>query len=125
MVNNLTTPRMASICRLSSAARTVSLDFLTPVAVTAMDVAMRVHYVSTDNKAYCDSTFGDSTALTSPGATWTGASNYPAHSSRRLSLTTSQPIKQGTEVAVYFEATGAPPGGSGVQLFVDPEASFT
>lgn len=124
VANNLTTPRMASICRLSSATRTVSLDFLTPVAVTALDVAMRVHYVSTDNKTYCDSTFGNPAALTSPGATWTGASNYPAHSSRRLSLTTSQPIKQGTEVAVYFEATGAPPGGSGVQLFVDPEVSI-
>lgn len=125
VANNLTTPRLASICRLSSATRTVSLDFLTPVAVTAMDVAMRVHYVSTDGKAYCDSTFGDPAALTSPGATWAGASNYPAHSSRRLALTTSQPIKQGTEVAVYFEATGAPPGGSGVQLFVDPEVSIT
>lgn len=125
VANNLITPRMASICRLSSATRTVSLDFLTPVAVSALDVAMRVHYVSTDGKAYCDSTFGDPAALTSPGATWDGLSNYPSHSSRRLSLTTSQPVKQGTEVAVYFEATGAPPGGTGVQLFVDPEVSIT
>ena len=125
VVNNLTTPRMGSISRLSSAPRTVALDFLTPVALTATDVAMRVHYVSTDNKAYCESTFGVAAALTLPGATWTGALNYPSHSSRRLTLTTSQPVKEGTEVAVYFEATSNPPGGTGVQLFVDPEVTIT
>lgn len=125
VVNNLTTPRMGSICRLSSAPRTVALDILTPVAVTAADVAMRVHYVGTDNKAYCDSTFGAAAALSSPGAVWAGASNYPSHSSRRLTLTTSQPVKQGTEIAVYFEATSNPPGGTGVQLYVDPEVTIT
>lgn len=124
-LNNLVTPRMASICRLTAAARTIALDFLTPITLTAFDVAMRVSYIGTDDKVYTESTYALAAALSSPGATWAGISNFPSHNSRRLTLTTANSVKQNTEISVYFEVTGNPPGGTGVQLYVDPEAALS
>lgn len=124
-LGNLTSPRMGTMNRISAAARTVTVDFLTPVTVTTRDVAMRVNYIGTDGLAYAESTYGSSSALSSPGATWAGSSNFPSHSSRRLSLTTSRSVKQNTEIAVYIEATGTPPGGSGIQIYIDPEMGLS
>lgn len=123
--SNLQTPRMSSMVRLSAAARTVALDFLSPVTLSARDVAMRAHYIGTDGMAYAESTWAVPSSLTQPGASWAGSSNYPSHVSNRLTLTTSRSVKQNTEVAVYFEATGAPPGGVGIQLYIDPEVGIT
>lgn len=125
VLSNLITPRMSAMNRLSSAVRTVTLDFLTPVTVTARDVVMRLHYIGTDNLAKTETTFGRESALTTPSNTWVGTASYPSHNPRRLSITTAEAVKIGTEVAVYFEAYGAPPGGSGIQLYVDPEFGMT
>ena len=121
VLSNLVTPRMSAMNRLASAVRTVTLDFLTPVAVNARDVVMRLHYIGTDDRARTETTFGRESALTTPSNTWVGTASYPSHMPRRLSITTADPVKTGTEVAVYFEAYGAPPGGAGIQLYVDPE----
>ena len=121
VLSNLVTPRMSAMNRLASAVRTVTLDFLTPVAVNARDVVMRLHYIGTDDRARTETTFGRESALTTPSNTWVGTASYPSHMPRRLSITTADPVKTGTEVAVYFEAAGAPPGGAGIQLYVDPE----
>ena len=125
VLSNLVTPRMSAMNRLPSAVRTVTLDFLTPVTVTARDVVMRLHYIGTDNLAKTETTFGRESALTTPSNTWVGTASYPSHNPRRLSITTAEAVKIGTEVAVYFEAYGAPPGGSGIQLYVDPEFGMT
>lgn len=121
VLSNLITPRMSAMNRLSSAVRTVTVDFLTPVTVTARDVVMRLHYIGTDDLAKTETTFGLESALTTPSNTWVGTASYPSHMPRRLSITTAEAVKTGTEVAVYFEAAGAPPGGAGIQLYVDPE----
>lgn len=125
LLSNLVTPRLSTVNRLASAVRTVTLDFLTPVTVTARDVVLRLHYIGTDNLARTETTFGLASALTTPSNTWVGTASYPSHNPRRLSITTSAAIKTGTEVAVYLEAYGAPPGGSGIQLYVDPEIGLT
>lgn len=123
--NSLTTPRMSAMSRLASGVRTVAVDFLTPVTLTETDVSIRVHYIGTDNRARCETSFAASGALTTPTNTWAGAASYPSHNAKRLTLTTTSSVKIGTEVAVYFEVTGNPPGNVGTQLYVDPEFALT
>jgi hypothetical protein len=125
LLSNLMTPRLSTMNRLASAVRTVTLDFLSPVTLTTREVVMRLHYIGTDNLARTETTFGLAAALTTPTNTWAGMANYPSHTARRLSITTSAAIKTGTEVAVYLEAYGAPPGGAGIQLYVDPEIGLS
>jgi hypothetical protein len=125
LLSNLMTPRLSTMNRLASAVRTVTLDFLSPVTLTTRDVVMRLHYIGTDNLARTETTFGLAAALSTPTNTWAGMANYPSHTAQRLSLTTSADIKTGTEVAVYLEAYGVPPGGAGIQLYVDPEIGLT
>jgi hypothetical protein len=125
VVVNLITPKLSTIVRLASAARTVSVDFLSPVALTSKNVALRVHYVGTDGKVYCDTTWAKSGVLTLPVSEWTGAGSYPSHVANKLTLTTSQSVAVDTEIFAFLEIVGPPPGGSGIQLYVDPELGLT
>jgi len=125
VVVNFLTPKLSTICRLSSAARTVSVDFLSPVTLNSKNIALRVHYVATDGKAYCDTTWAKSGVLTLPVSAWTGAGSFPSHAANRLSLTTSQSVAVDTEIFAFLEIVGPPPGGSGIQLYVDPELGLT
>lgn len=125
VIINLLTPKLATISRLANGVRTVAVDFLSPVTLTAKNVALRVHYVSTDGKAYCDTTWAKSSALTQPGATWAGSGSYPSHVSNRLTLATTNAVAMGTEIFCFLEIVGPPPGGSGIQLYVDPEMGLT
>lgn len=119
--SNLSTPRLGQINRLPDGVRTIALDFLTPVGVSPVDVAMRVHYIGTDGVSRCETTLGLPGALSTPSVSWDGIASYPSHSPRRLSLTTSSAVRNGTEIVVFFEVTRPPPGGSGIQIYVDPE----
>jgi hypothetical protein len=119
----LVTPRMGAISRLADGARTIEIDFLSPVALTPYDVVARVYYVDPTGKARCDSSLEQAGSLTSPSATWDNAASFPSHSPRRFTITTTQSVKQDTEIGVVLEMTGAPPGGSGIQMYVDPEPS--
>lgn len=123
--SNLVTPEMSTVYRQAAATKTISIDFLSPIALTEFDIVLRVQYVGTNGKVVSETTLGNAAALTSPGATWTGISNYPSHTSKRLSLTTQNAIKQGTIVSAFIEIMRVPPGGSGVQLYVDPEMAIT
>lgn len=118
----LTTPRLTVINRMATAVRTVMLDFFSPVALNEFQAVLRVQYVDSGNVVRSESTMGQASALALSGEAWAGASSYPAHAAYRLQLTTSRAVKQQTELAAWLEMTDSPPGGSGVQVFVDPEA---
>lgn len=121
----LTTPRLTAINRLATAARTVRVDFLSPQALNSFQVVLRVQYVDSGNVVRSESTVGQATALAASGDTWDGAASYPSHVAYRLQLTSSAAIKQGTELAAWLEMTDSPPGGSGIQVFVDPEVAIS
>jgi hypothetical protein len=121
----LMSPRMGTINRLADGLRTVAVSLLLPSAVTRTDVNVRVHYVGSDGRAYTQYSYGLASAWSSPANDWANTVGFSSHVARRVTLTTEQPVKQGTEVAVYVEVSGNPPGGSALVFFVDPEPAIT
>lgn len=91
-------------------------------ALVPGDMVATLSYVSdTTGKVVSESQLIPSSSL----AVWAEASGYASHVSKEFSFTTSDPVRQGTEVVVQIELFGAPRTGVSESVFFDPEVSVT
>lgn len=114
------------VFREAAATKTVTLECYVPDAITigALDACMRVSYVSnTTGKMVEEITKGIASGYAASSASWT-SNGVASYSAKKFSLTTSEPIKQNTNVTVFLEFHKPAPS-SNRQIYVDPEFALT
>lgn len=122
--------RVSAMHRQADAVRTVRLELIAPTAFlpSKTHIYMLVSYTDSSGARRTESSRGDVSALMVPGAAqvlddgvglaaWAlnGVSDV---ASKRLTLTTSQPIKQGTDIVATVFFGGAPTGSR--TIYFDP-----
>jgi hypothetical protein len=112
-------PAMRVYNRLSSATRTVGLEFVAPNANTFTSQMLRMFVSYVDNTG-TPRTEWTSTVTTS-SSSWSNASGYTAY---KIVLTTANQIAINTEAVVRLELFAAPSTGANTNLYVDPNPSI-
>lgn len=117
----------------SDATRTITTELLMDPAclsgATNKSVEMCVTYTNTSDAQVTETTYptmsmlASATALASSTAAWT-KNGYSGYSAGKLTLTTTQAVKSGTDVAVSIRLRAPSPSGSTSSLFIDPEVDI-
>lgn len=125
------TIRLAQISTGTTSAKTVTTELLfngdiADVDIIRSSILMSVSYTTADGSFYSETTAIESastTELVAGSSAWGGLTGvYAAYKPRKLSLVTSQPVKQNTNVDVIISFTQpCPTSLSGKNVFIDPE----
>ena len=117
----------------TDAARTVTAELLMDPAclagATTKTLELAVAYTNTSGAQVVETTYpsmallASGTAIASSAAAWT-KNGFGAYVAGKLSLTTSQAVKGGTDVAASIRLRAPSPSGSTSSLFIDPEVDI-
>lgn len=117
----------------SDAVRTVTTELLMDPACLAgstnKTVEMCVTYTNTSDAQITETTYptlamlASATSIASSTAAWT-KNGYSGYSAGKLTLTTAQAVKSGTDIAVSIRLRAPSPSGTTSSLFIDPEVDI-
>lgn len=110
----------------STAARTIKLQALLSSALFSAlvsgDMSVMFSYISDATGLVKTSTVA---IPATSSASWTNASGYSGHVAKEFAFTTTDSVRQGTEIVAQIHLLGAPRSGSSESVFFDPELSIT